>query len=474
MADVVSPIDARVLTRVAPAAPAEVDAAVRAARAAQPAWAARTGSDRGRILHAVADLIEARVEELAETETRNTGKILSDTRREVRRAAGSFRYYAGWAEQVRGETIPVGPEYHTYTVPEPHGVVAGVIPWNVPFFFAAKKIAPALAFGNACLLKPAEETPLTALRLGGLLAEAGVPEDLVRVLPGGRETGAALVSHPDVDLIVFTGHHDTGKAIARAAAAHLTPVALELGGKSPQVVFGDADLDRAVDAVVLGVFASCGQMCIAGSRLVLHESVYDEVLDRVAARVRALRVGDPFDQATDLGPQITAAQRDKTLAFIAESRTAGRLVAQSALPDDERLRDGFYVPPTVFDRLDDGARLLREEVFGPVLAVSSFRDDAEALRLADDTDFGLAAGVWTADIARAHRFAGQVRAGTVWINTYRVLSDLVPFGGVGLSGYGRENGTEAAHLYLRPKSVWTSLAGGTPQGYGLGGAGAAG
>ncbi|MER5454501.1 aldehyde dehydrogenase family protein [Micromonospora sp. NPDC002389] len=474
MAEVVSPIDARVLARVAPASPDEVHAAVRAARAAQPAWARRTGSERGRILHAVADLIEAAVEELAEIETRNTGKILSDTRREVRRAAGSFRYYAGWAEQVRGETIPVGVEYHTYTVPEPHGVVAGVIPWNVPFFFAAKKIAPALAFGNACLLKPAEETPLTALRLAGLLAEAGVPEELVAVLPGGRETGAALVSHPDVDLIVFTGHHDTGKAIARAAAAHLTPVALELGGKSPQVIFGDADLDRAVDAVVLGVFASCGQMCIAGSRLVVHESVYDEVLDRVAERVRGLRVGDPFDDDTDLGPQITSAQRDKTAQFIAETRAAGRLVAQAALPDDERLRDGFYVPPTVFDRLDAQARLLREEVFGPVLAVSSFRDDAEALRLADDTDFGLAAGVWTADIARAHRFAGQVRAGTVWINTYRVLSDLVPFGGVGLSGYGRENGTEAARLYLRPKSVWTSLTAGTPQGYGLGGAGAAG
>ncbi|QOC91860.1 aldehyde dehydrogenase family protein [Micromonospora craniellae] len=474
MAEVVSPIDARVLARVAPASPDEVHAAVRAARAAQPAWARRTGSERGRILHAVADLIEAAVEELAETETRNTGKILSDTRREARRAAGSFRYYAGWAEQVRGETIPVGAEYHTYTAPEPHGVVAGVIPWNVPFFFAAKKIAPALAFGNACLLKPAEETPLTALRLAGLLTQAGVPEELVAVLPGGRETGAALVSHPDVDLIVFTGHHDTGKAIARAAAEHLTPVALELGGKSPQVVFGDADLDRAVDAVVLGVFASCGQMCIAGSRLVVHESVYDEVLDRIAERVRGLRVGDPFDQDTDLGPQITSAQRDKTAQFIAETRSAGRLVAQAALPDDERLRDGFYVPPTVFDRLDAQARLLREEVFGPVLAVSSFRDDAEALRLADDTDFGLAAGVWTADIARAHRFAGQVRAGTVWINTYRVLSDLVPFGGVGLSGYGRENGTEAARLYLRPKSVWTSLAAGTPQGYGLGGAGAAG
>ena len=473
MIDIFSPIDGAVLAQVPAASPAEVAAAVEAARSAQRDWARRTGTERGRVLHAVADRIEARIDELAALESRNTGKILTDTRREVLRAAGSFRYYAGWADKVTGETIPVGPDYHTYTIPEPYGVVAGIIPWNVPFFFAAKKIAPALAFGNACLLKPAEETPLTALRLAELLAEAGAPSDIVRVLPGGRETGAALVAHPGVNLIVFTGHHETGKAIARAAADHLTPTVMELGGKSPQVVFPDADLDRAVEAITLGVFASCGQMCIAGSRLVVHESVHHQVVARIAERVRGLRVGDPFDPATDLGPQITADQRGKTLEFIEESRGVGRLVAQAPLPDDPRLRNGFYVPPTVFDELDPGARLLREEVFGPVLAVTTFREEDEALRIANDTDFGLAAGLWTADIARAHRFSREVQAGTIWINTYRVLSDLVPFGGVGLSGYGRENGSEAARVYLRPKSVWTSLSSGMPDQYRLGEPGAA-
>jgi aldehyde dehydrogenase (NAD+) len=422
------------------------------------------------VLHGIAEAIEAAVDELSELESRNTGKILLDTRREVLRAAGTFRYYAGWADKVTGETIGVGPEYHAYTVQEPFGVVAGVIPWNVPFFFAAKKIAPARAFGNACVLKPAEETPLTALRLAGILDQSALPDGLVHVLPGGRDTGQALVADPHVDLIVFTGHHDTGKAIARSAADNLTPIALELGGKSPQVVFADADLDRAIDAIVLGLFASCGQMCIAGSRLVVHKSVAKEVVGRVAERVRQLRVGDPFDSTTDVGPQITRVQQQKTLEFIEETKDRARLVAQAPVPTEDRLRGGFYVPPTIFDEVEPGARVLREEVFGPVLAVSSFADDDEALRLADDTDFGLAAGVWTSDIARAHRFAHEVRAGTVWINTYRVLSDLVPFGGIGLSGYGRENGTEAARLYLRPKSVWTSLTPQTPAGYGLGNA----
>lgn len=465
---VVSPVDGSTIAELEMDTVEDVEARIAAAHAAQRAWARVTPSERGKVLGVVAELIEARLDEIAEVETRNTGKILADTKREAARAAGAFRYYAGWADKVTGETIPVDLDHLTYTVPEPYGVVAGIIPWNVPFFFAAKKIAPALAFGNACVLKPAEDTPLTALLLAELVTQAGVPEDLVQVLIGGREVGAAIVASKSVDLIVFTGSDATGKAIARSAAENLTPVALELGGKNPQIVFGDADLERAMDAITLGVFASCGQMCIAGSRLVVHESVHRQVVDGLAERVRSLRVGSPFDSHTDVGPQITALQRDKTLAMIEEGKTVATVVAQSALPSDPGLRDGFYVPPTIFDEIPPDARILSEEVFGPVLAVSTFSSDDEAIELANSTHFGLAAGVWTSDIARAHTVAREVRSGTVWINTYRVLSELVPFGGIGHSGYGRENGTEAARLYTRPKSVWTSLSTGGPKGFTLG------
>lgn len=457
MIQVVSPIDAAVLAELEMETEKEVASRISAARGAQKEWARLTGSDRGVLLARVAEAIERRSDEIAELESRNTGKILSDTKREVLRAVGAFRYYAGWADKVVGETIPVNEDHLVYTLREPFGVVAGIIPWNVPFFFAAKKIAPALAFGNACILKPAEETPLTALLLHELMMEAGIPENVVQIIIGGREAGAAIVASPDIDMIVFTGSDATGKAIARSAADNLTPITLELGGKSPQVLFEDADIDRAVDAIALGVFASCGQMCIAGSRLVVHQSIHRKVVDGLAERVRSLKVGSPFDASTDLGPQITSAQRDKTLAFIEESKLVGKIVAQSTMPSDPSLAKGFFVPPTIFDELQPDARLLREEVFGPVLAVTTFRDDDEAMQLANSTDFGLSAGVWTADISRAHTFAREVRSGTVWINTYRILSELVPFGGVASSGYGRENGTESARLYTRPKSVWTSL-----------------
>lgn len=468
MFQVVSPIDATVLAEFEMGTAESVASQISSAKEAQLAWALRTGSERGRALGKVADAIEQRVDEIAELESRNTGKILSDTRREVLRAAGAFRYYAGWADKVVGETIPVDGDHLVYTLREPFGVVAGIIPWNVPFFFAAKKIAPALAFGNACVLKPAEDTPLTALLLAELMLDAGIPENLVQVVIGGREAGAAIVASPDIDLIVFTGSDATGKAIARSAADNLTPIALELGGKSPQVLFPDADLDRAIEAVSMGVFASCGQMCIAGSRLVVHESIHREVVDRLSERVRSLTVGSPFHASTDLGPQITSLQRDKTLAFIEESKLVGTMVAQSKMPTDPSLRDGFYVPPTIFDDLQPDARLLREEVFGPVLAVTTFASDEEAVELANSTEFGLSAGIWTADISRAHSLAREIHTGTVWINTYRILSELVPFGGLGLSGYGRENGTEAARLYTRPKSVWTSLNPGVSKEFKLG------
>jgi (Z)-2-((N-methylformamido)methylene)-5-hydroxybutyrolactone dehydrogenase len=416
----------------------------------------------------VARRLAADADAFARIEARNVGKTIHDTRREAERAAGAFAYFGGWADKATGTTIPVEGPFHTYTRREPYGIVVGIVPWNVPYVFAAKKLAPALAFGNVCLLKPAEETPLTALRLAEVLLDAGVPEGVAQVLPGGRETGQALVADPRTDLVVFTGSHHAGRAVAAAAAAQLTPVALELGGKSPQIVFADADLDAALEAVLLGAFGACGQMCIAGSRLLLDEVVHEAFRKRLVERVNALRVGDPLDEATKIGPQVTAAQRDKTMQYLAAGHAEGaRQIASAALPDDPRLAGGFFAPPTVFTDVTAGMSIVREEIFGPVLTVQRFSDEQEAIEIAHQTDFGLSAGVWTSDLARAHRVAHALQVGTVWLNSYRILSDLVPFGGVRHSGYGRENGDEAVHLYTRVKSVWTSLRPGLPPGYRL-------
>lgn len=465
-----TPITGEGIGEVAAVSPDDLDAAFGAAQAAAPVWRAVPPTERGRLLVEVGRRMRASIGKVAEVETLNTGKLLADTTREAERAAGCFEYYGGYADKVVGSVISVPGPFHTYTVREPYGVVAGVIPWNVPYFFAAKKIAPALAFGNVSLLKPALETPLTALLLAdivtGVLTEAGLPAGIVQVLPGGGELGRALVSDPRTDLVAFTGSDRTGASVGAAAAAHFAPAALELGGKSPQLVFADADLDAAVAGVTEGIVGSCGQMCIAGSRLYVQQAVYAEFLDRLADRIRSLRVGDPRVAHTQVGPQVTRAQADKTAEFIAQGRTdGGRLIAQADLPDDPELSGGYWVPPTVLAGVDTGSSLLQEEVFGPVLAVAPFADEADAIELAHRTRFGLAAGVWTGDPGRAHRVAAALRVGTVWVNTYRVLSDMVPFGGVGASGYGREGGAEAVGLYTWTKSVWLSTTPGIPPTY---------
>jgi acyl-CoA reductase-like NAD-dependent aldehyde dehydrogenase len=338
--------------------------------------------------------------------------------------------------------------------------VVGIIPWNSPFVFAAKKIAPALAFGNVSILKPARETPLSAIRLAELLAEAGAPVGVVQIVTGGPDAGMALVRDARADLIVFTGSDGSGRQIAQAAGANLTPVVMELGGKSPQLVFADADLDSAVAGVVRGIFSNAGQMCIAGSRVYAQDSVYPTFLQLLRERIALLKVGDPRELDTDIGPQATTTQQAKTRRMVSTAVGEGaEVVARLPMPADRRLGGGYFVEPTVLAGVARDAEIMRDEVFGPVMCIDTFTDERDAVARAHETTYGLAAGIWTTDVAKAHRMADSLRVGTVWINSYRVLADAIPFGGVGNSGFGREGGPEAVNLYTRVKSIWVNLAG---------------
>ena len=456
--DIFSPVDGRVISQVPETTAEEVADAVSAALRGFERWSARSPMERGRALRRVGEAMLQHEDELADLEARNLGAPLPASLAMVRRAAQSFFYFGELADKVSGEVVPVEGDYLAYSKREPHGVVAAVVPWNAPIIFATKKIAPALAFGNACLLKPAPETPLSALLLERLMVESGLPDGVVRVLPGGRGTGEALTGDPRVSLIVFTGHDGTGKAIAAAAAANLVPTALELGGKSAQLVFADAPANRLVEGLASGVFANAGQACIAGSRILVERGVEARLHRRLAERTRAIRVGNPLAPATEVGPQTTRTQQQKTERMIRDAVAGGASVlAQAELPAAAELGDGYYVAPTLLAGVTPDMEIVREEVFGPVAVLASFETEAEAIALANDTEYGLAAGVWSTDVARAHRVADRLRAGTVWVNTYGVISDRMPFGGIGRSGYGREGGRAAVELYTRVKSVWTSL-----------------
>ncbi len=456
---VINPATEEPLAEVAEAGEAEVDAAVRAARACleAPAWRELPARKRGRLLARLADLLEQRAAEAAELETRNNGKPLFESQIDVAMAIETLRYYAGWADKLTGATVRVRGPFFTYTVREPVGVVGAIVPWNFPLNLATWKVAPALAAGCTVVLKPAAETPLTALLLGELALEAGFPAGALNVVPGpGPTTGAALVRHPLVDKIAFTGSTEVGQGIMREAAATLKRVTLELGGKSPNIIFADADIPAAVRGAQNGIFYGKGEVCAAGSRLLVERAVHDQVVEQLAERAKRLLPGDPFDRNTRLGALVSKRQQEKVLRYIAAGEREGARLVAGGKPAAVNGR-GYYVEATVFDDAKPGMSIVDEEIFGPVLAVLAFDDEAEGVALANRSRYGLAAGIWTRDVRKAHRVARAIRAGTVWINTYNFYDPAAPFGGYKFSGFGRDLGQEALEHYTEVKTVWVGL-----------------
>jgi acyl-CoA reductase-like NAD-dependent aldehyde dehydrogenase len=459
----INPATGQPLTEVALAGEADVDQAAQAAREAfeRGPWREMSGAERGNLLWKLADLLEQHADELAELETLDNGKAIRASRQgDLPTAIKHFRYYAGWASKIEGSTIPVStPNQFVYTLREPVGVVGLIIPWNFPLVMAAWKLAPALACGNTVILKPAEETPLTALRLGEIIAEANIPPGVVNILTGpGVPTGAALTAHMGVDKVAFTGSTEVGRKImAAAAGSNLKPVSLELGGKSPNVVFADADLDQAIKGALWAAFSSTGQECVAGSRLFVEKPIYQQVVEGLAAQAQRIRVGPGFAPKVHIGPIVSEKQLQTILGYIDSGRQAGAQVVAGGERLGGELAGGYFVGPTIFTHQDDSLKLVQEEIFGPVVAVTPFESWDELIQRANRTRYGLAAGAWTRDVSKAHRFARAVRAGTVWINSYGLFDPAAPFGGYKESGFGREMGKEAVELYTEVKTVWIGI-----------------
>jgi aldehyde dehydrogenase (NAD+) len=452
-----NPATREVLYEAARGDAVDVDRAVRAAQSAfdDPRWRDLSQTKRGHLLRRLGDLVAENAEELARSETQDNGKLLREMRGQLTTLPEYFYYYAGLADKIQGDVIPTSDRrVLNYTSREPLGVVGAITPWNSPLTLTTSKLAPALCAGNTVVIKPSEYTSATVLRLAELAVEAGFPPGAVNVVTGfGAEAGQPLVDHPSLAKISFTGSTATGSRIAAAAAGRFIGCTLELGGKSPNIVFEDANVANAAVGVIAGIFAAAGQTCIAGSRVFAHRSVYDELLDLVSKRAQSIRMGDPLDDATELGPLAFEDQRDKVASYVDIGRSEGARVLTGGRASDAGL-GGYFYEPTVLVDVDNDMRVVREEIFGPVAAVMPFDSEDEVVRLANDTEYGLAAGVWTSNLARAHRVASKLEAGTVWVNTYRAMSPMSPRQGFKSSGVGVEHGSETIKEYTRLKSVW--------------------
>ena len=449
--------------------PTAVDAAVAAARQAFESgpWATMPAGERARLMRRLGEILTRDAGELAAAETRDNGKIIRETSAQALSLQANFAFFAGLADKLVGEQIPSpSPGFLIYTQRVPVGVVGAIIPWNSPLLLLTWKLAPLLAAGCTAVVKPSELTPVTSLMLAERAAEAGIPSGVINVVTGGPAVGSALTAHPGVDKITFTGGGDTARHVARAAAGNLVPTVLELGGKSPQVIFADADPGAATNGLLAGIFAAGGQTCVAGSRAYIQRDLFDEVVARVTARADQMILGDPSDPVTEMGPVASDAQRDRILAMIEQARATGAHVAAGGIVDP--VLGGRFVRPTVLTDVNNDSIIVRTEVFGPVLAAMPFDDEDEVVALANDSDFGLAAGIWTTDVRRAHRLASAIHAGTVWVNTYRTVTYAAPFGGFKQSGYGKDNGREALDGYLQTKTVWLELTGATRDPFVLG------
>jgi (Z)-2-((N-methylformamido)methylene)-5-hydroxybutyrolactone dehydrogenase len=458
----VDPFRGEVWAEVAAAGLEDVDRGVSAARRAfdDGPWSQMSGRDRGVHMRRLASLIRRDGDTLAQLETRDNGKLLREMAGQVALLPDILDYFAGWADKLHGETIPTEkPNFLVYTVERPVGVVAAITAWNSPLLLLFNKLGPALAAGCTLVVKPAEQTSVSTLELAKLIAEAGFPDGVFNVITGGADVGAALVRHRGVDKVAFTGSTRAGIDVAQGAAGHLATSSLELGGKSSNIVFADADLDAALNGVVSGIFAATGQTCLAGSRVVVHNDVIEEFAARLTARAASIKLGDPLDPATEMGPVAFREQHEKVLAAIQTGIDEGGEVLTGGGSPSGHLSEGLFVEPTVIRGLSSQAQMNQEEIFGPVASLLSFSTDEEAVALANDVRYGLAAGIWTRDLQRAHRLATRIRAGSIWLNAYRIVSPSVPFGGFGASGYGRENGHRGLLEYVTTTAVWVELTG---------------